>query len=127
MPFSIAISPYRTPFLKNWWLRIFLLVFLIVWADSLIGTSDIANWLLANSLVIIFVIGSLIAYRYYQFSELSLLLITLYLCLHVYGAKHSYAENPFGFWLQDVFNWERNHYDRIVHFAFGFFLAYPMR
>jgi putative membrane protein len=23
--------------------------------------------------------------------------------------------------------WERNHYDRIVHFSFGFLLAYPMR
>ena len=127
MPFTIAISPERIPFKKNWWIKIFLLIFLIVWADSLIGTSNIANWLLENSLVIIFVVASFFAYRWYQFSDLSLLLITLYLCLHVYGSKHSYAENPFGFWLQDVFNWERNHYDRIVHFAFGFFLAYPMR
>jgi putative membrane protein len=32
-----------------------------------------------------------------------------------------------GFWLQDQFHWSRNHYDRIVHFSFGFLLAYPMR
>jgi len=47
--------------------------------------------------------------------------------LHVYGAKYTYAENPFGYWLKDYFSLERNHYDRIVHFSFGFLLAYPMR
>lgn len=127
MPFSTAISTFRIPFGKNLWMKIFLLVFLAVWIDSFIGTTDVMNWLLENALVILFVIGSLIAYRKYQFSDLSLLLVCLYLCLHIYGSKHSYAENPLGFWLQDQFNWSRNHYDRIVHFGFGFLLAYPMR
>lgn len=127
MSFTIAISPHRVPFAKNWWLKIFLLLFLIVWADSLIGTTDFSNWLLENLLVFVFIIASVWGYRKYQFSDLSILLIFMYLCLHVYGSKHTYAENPLGFWLQDVFNWERNHYDRIVHFSFGFLLAYPMR
>lgn len=39
----------------------------------------------------------------------------------------TYAENPFGFWLQDLLDTKRNHYDRIVHFSFGLLLAYPMR
>ena len=127
MPFTVAISKNRIPFRKNVWIKIFIAVFLIVWADSLIGTSDLPNWLLENSLVIIFLVFLLWSYKRYQFSDLSFLLICLFLCLHVYGSKHSYAENPFGFWLQDKFNWERNHYDRIVHFGFGFLLAYPMR
>ena len=127
MSFTIAISPRRVPFAKNWWMKIFLLLFLIVWVDSLIGTTDFSNWLLENLLVFVFVIASLWGYRKYQFSDLSILLICVYLCLHVYGSKYTYAENPLGFWLQDVFNWERNHYDRIVHFSFGFLLAYPMR
>jgi putative membrane protein len=29
--------------------------------------------------------------------------------------------------LQEWFGFERNHYDRIVHFAFGLLIAYPMR
>lgn len=58
---------------------------------------------------------------------MSYLLICVYLCLHVYGSKHTYAENPFGYWLQDTLGTSRNHYDRIVHFSFGFLLAYPMR
>jgi len=66
-------------------------------------------------------------YRKRQFSDLSYLLMFVYLCLHVYGAMHTYAENPFGYWLMETFDLGRNHYDRIVHFSFGFLLAYPMR
>ncbi len=39
------------------------------------------------------------------------------------GGKYTYAEVPFGFWLQDLFGFARNHYDRIGHFAQGFIPA----
>lgn len=39
------------------------------------------------------------------------------------GAHYTYAETPLGFWLQDVFDFSRNHYDRIGHIAQGFFPA----
>ncbi len=127
MPFSLAISSYRTPFFKNYWLWIFLTVFAGIWINTFVGTTDINNWLLENTLTFLFVLFLLISYRKYQFSDLSYLLVCVYLCLHVYGSKYTYAENPFGYWLKDVFATERNHYDRIVHFSFGFLLAYPMR
>jgi putative membrane protein len=66
-------------------------------------------------------------YKKFIFSDLSYLLVCIYLCLHVYGSKYTYAENPFGYWLKDALDLSRNHYDRIVHFSFGFLLAYPMR
>jgi putative membrane protein len=75
-------------------------------------------------LCLLFLIFSI---KRYQFSDLSYLLLCIYLCLHVYGSKYTYADNPFGYWLQDVFGSSRNHYDRIVHFSFGFLLAYPIR
>jgi putative membrane protein len=127
MGFTNAISQTRTPFKSNRWLQSFGAIFLTVWVSTAIGTSDVINWLLENFLVILF-LGFLIAtFRKYQFSDLTYLLICVYLCLHVYGSKYTYAENPFGYWLQEVMGWERNHYDRIVHFSFGFLLAYPMR
>jgi putative membrane protein len=127
MPFTNAISVSRTNLYVNRWLQLFILVFFSIWTSTLIGTSDISNWLLENALVFMFLIFLVVTYRYYQFSDLSYLLICVYLCLHVYGSKYTYAENPFGYWLQETFNMERNHYDRIVHFSFGFLLAYPMR
>jgi putative membrane protein len=127
MSFTIAISKDRVPFKKNIWLLAFIAVFAFVWSNSLIGTTDTANWLLENTLSFIFVGFIIITFRKHQFSDLSYLLICIYLCLHVYGSKYTYAENPFGYWLQDVLHLSRNHYDRIVHFCFGFLLAYPMR
>lgn len=127
MPFTIAISNYRTPFRSNPWLWAFVLLFLALWTNTFLGTSDINNWLLENTLTILFLIFLVYSYRKFQFSDLSYLLIFVYLCLHVYGAKYTYAENPLGYWLKDVFHSNRNHYDRIVHFSFGFLLAYPMR
>jgi putative membrane protein len=67
------------------------------------------------------------SYRRYQFSDTRYLLICIYRCLHVYGSKYTYAENPLGYWLKNLLHWQRNHYDRMVHFKFGFLLAYPMR
>jgi len=127
MPFTIAISKTRTAFRKNYWLQLFMIVFLAIWASTLIGTSDINNWHLENMLTILFLLFLVFSYRKYVFSDTSYLLICIYLCLHVYGSKYTYAENPLGYWLQDVFHTSRNHYDRIVHFSFGFLLAYPMR
>ena len=127
MNFTIATFKKRVPFKKNQWLWIFLGVFISVWINSFVGTTDAVNWCLENTLTVIFFVFLIATFRRYQFSDLSYLLICIYLCLHVYGAKYTYAENPFGYWLQDVFGSSRNQYDRIVHFSFGLLLAYPMR
>ena len=127
MAFTIAISKNRTPLKKNIWLQIFIVFFLINWANSYIGNTDTANWVLENTLVFLFLGFLAFNYKKFQFSDLSYLLVCVYLCLHVYGSKYTYAENPFGYWLKNALDLSRNHYDRIVHFSFGFLLAYPMR
>ncbi len=127
MKFSTAISAYRTPFKDNKWLWIFIVLFSAVWVSTFIGTTDLNNWFLENALTFLSLIFIVATFKRFQFSDLSYLLIFIYLCLHVYGSKYTYAENPLGYWLQDIFHTERNHYDRIVHFSFGFLLAYPMR
>lgn len=127
MPFSVAVSTFRTPVKKNYWLIAFIVLFFALWISTLVGTSDLSNWFLENTLTFIFLIFLFVTYKKYQFSDLSYLLIFVYICLHVYGAKYTYAENPLGYYLQDLFHTKRNHYDRIVHFSFGFLLAYPMR
>ncbi len=127
MKFSNAISDFRVPFTKNPLLITMTILFLALWTSTLVGTTDLSNWFLENALVFI-ALGTLsLTYGRMKFSDLSYLLLFVYLCLHVYGAMYTYAENPYGYWLMDVFDLERNHYDRIVHFSFGFLLAYPMR
>ncbi len=127
MMFTTASSPARTPIGKNTLLKAFLGAFLLVWAYSFIGTTDRANWITENALTILFIGGLALTHRRFKFSDASYTLMFVYILLHIYGAMNTYAENPLGYWLQDLFSTERNHYDRIVHFSFGFLLAYPMR
>ena len=127
MAFTIAISKERTHLKNNIWQKTFIVFFLVNWINSYVGNTDTANWILENTLVFIFLGFLIFTYKKFIFSDLSYLLICIYLCLHVYGSKYTYAENPFGYWLKDAFDLSRNHYDRIVHFSFGFLLAYPMR
>ena len=106
---------------------LFFLVFAVVWIDSFIGTTDVSNWYIENTLTVISMLFLIFTYKRYRFSNFSYLLICIFLCLHAYGSKYTYAGNTFGFWLQDVFGSPRNQYDRIVHFSFGFLLYYPMQ
>lgn len=127
MKFSNAISDYRMPFRKNPLLIAMAILFFALWTYTLVGTTNLSNWILENALVFIALGALIVTYKRMKFSDLTYLLLFVYLCLHVYGAMYTYAENPFGFWLMDSFDLGRNHYDRIVHFSFGFLLAYPMR
>jgi putative membrane protein len=127
MQFSTAHSPERIPFLKNRLLISYIAIFFLIWISTLIGTSDIKNWIMENTLVIIFLSVLALTYRKFTFCDLTYTFIFVYLSLHIYGAMYTYAENPFGYWMKDTFHFQRNHYDRMVHFSFGFMLAYPMR
>lgn len=99
----------------------------LLWLVTAIEPFDRHDWLLEN--VLVFVYGTLLVltYRRFTFSNRSYFLFTVFMSLHLVGAHYTYAETPVGFWLQDVFDLERNHYDRIVHFSFGLLIAYPLR
>jgi putative membrane protein len=127
MKFTLAESVTRVLFPKNIWLTGYIMLFFVLWLSTFIGTSDYNNWWIENTLTILSLLFLALTYKKYVFSDLSYLFIFIFLCLHVYGSKYTYAENPLGYWLQDIFNTERNHYDRIVHFGFGFLLTYPFQ
>ncbi len=127
MQFTTANSVVRTPFKEHLLLKIYAAVFVLIWLYTYVYTTDVANWWTENALTILFVGGLSMSYRKFKFSDLSYTLMFVYIILHVFGAMHTYAENPFGYWLKDTLGLERNPYDRIVHFSFGFLLAYPMR
>jgi putative membrane protein len=127
MTFSTASDSIRVPFAQNTLLKAFLAVFFVIWTWTFLRTTDHANWITENVLTMVFIGGLCFGYRKFRFSDLSYTLMFVYILLHIYGAMYTYAENPFGYWLQDRMQGDRNHYDRIVHFSFGFLLAYPMR
>jgi putative membrane protein len=115
------------PFIVNHPLQGMLLWLVLLWVITAIDPFNRHDWLLENLLVFIYGFLLVITYRRFAFSNLSYGLFTVFLSLHLVGAHYTYAETPLGFWLQDLFDLERNHYDRIVHFSFGLLIAYPFR
>lgn len=99
----------------------------LLWIVLAIAPRDRQDWLLENLLVLAAVVTLVATYRRFQFSTTSYLLITAFLSLHAVGAHYTYAEVPFGFWLQQTFDLSRNPFDRLVHFSYGLLLAYPLR
>ena len=105
-----------------------LLVWLFaLWVAMAIAPFNRGDWLLENLLVFFYAALLIGSYRRFRFSSLSYGLFGVFLSLHLVGAHYTYAETPFGFWLQEAFDLSRNHYDRIVHFCFGLLIAYPFR
>lgn len=127
MAFSRASTEERKLFKDNILLKILSFLVLIYWASTFLFTPNRANWYTENALTILAMLVLFVTYKKFKFSDLSYTLFSIYLLLHMYGAEYTYAENPFGFWLRDFFALNRNYYDRIVHFSFGFLLTYPMR
>ncbi len=112
--------------MKKYYLLL-IVVFLAVWTWAAIAPKHQADWFLENLLVFFFVPLIIATGRYFRLSAISYTLLTLFMCLHVIGSHYTYAEVPFGYTLQQWLGAERNMYDRIVHFGFGFLLAYPIR
>lgn len=104
-----------------------LLFYGLFWSWLAVAPVDRRDWLLENLLSLTLVVILVFTYRRFRFSLTSYCLIGLFLTFHAIGSHYTYAEVPFGFWLQDLFVLSRNPFDRIAHFAYGALLAYPVR
>jgi putative membrane protein len=124
---TTASTAQPVPFRNNRFLHRLCAIFLIVFIISAIHPVMMADWVLENLLVLVFAGVLAATYRKLALSELSYLLVFLYLCMHEWGAHHKYANVPIGEWMRTIFHTVRNDYDRVVHFAFGLLLAYPER
>ena len=94
---------------------------ILVWSG--VAPHDRFTWYLEVAPVLI---GApiLVALRHrFRLTPLVYTLLWIHAVILMVGGKYTYAEVPFGFWLQDAFGFSRNHYDRIGHFAQGFIPA----
>ena len=108
---------------------------LLLWTPLAISPWYRHDWLLENALLVLGVAVLAATWRRHAFSRASYVLIFLFTCLHTVGAHYTYAEVPYDAWMQSLtgrtFNsmvgWQRNNFDRVVHFCYGLLLAYPVR
>jgi putative membrane protein len=100
-----------------------------VWAA--IRPIDRQAWALENALVACVLALLFLTYRKLPLSRFSYGFIFVFLCLHEIGSHYTYEKVPYdrvlGFSINGALGWERNNYDRLIHFAYGLLLAYPIR
>ena len=109
--------------------------FTAVWLALAIAPRYRADWALENVLVVLAVLALALTHRRFSLSRASYTLIVLFLSIHAVGAHYTYSEVPYDAWvtaltgrsLDTALGWRRNNFDRIVHFAYGLLLAYPVR
>jgi putative membrane protein len=121
------MDPPSKPVSQNRFLQILAACYVVLWILLAIDPLDRQDWFLENILVFVTVAVIVATYRWFRFSNLSYALITIFLAVHAIGAHYTYAKVPAGFWLRDWLHLSRNHYDRIIHFGFGFLLLYSLR
>ena len=104
-----------------------LITYGLFWIGLAIAPVDRQDWFLENLLAVALVAVLVLTYRRFAFSLPAYSLILAFLLLHAVGAHYTYSEVPFGFWLKDTLALSRNPFDRLVHFAYGLLLVYPLR
>lgn len=118
--------------------RYFLILSVIygaIWLALAIDPHDRSDWALENVLVVVAALLLVFSYRRLLLSRISYTLIFAFLALHAVGSHWTYSLVPYdaafesmtGYSFNGLMGWDRNQYDRIVHFAYGLLLAYPMR
>lgn len=117
------------------YLSILVVLYAIAWTVLAIEPIDRHDWMLENALVLLALIALGSSYRVLPLSRISYTLIFLFLCLHAVGSHYTYSLVPYDDWFRaltgvsfdESMGWERNHFDRLVHFSYGLLLAYPIR
>jgi putative membrane protein len=93
----------------------------MIW--SAIAPTDRLTWFMEVIWVFLAVPLIALTWRRFPLTRLLCILIVLHMILLMVGGHYTYAKVPGGLWIQEWLQLERNHYDRLGHFAQGFIPA----
>lgn len=102
---------------------ILLVLFIIGLVASAINPHDYFTWILE---VFPAITGALLltsTFKKFQFSDVTYILILIHCYILFVGGHYTYAEVPLFDWIKEVFQQDRNNYDKVGHFAQGFIPA----
>ncbi|MCJ7556831.1 MAG: DUF2238 domain-containing protein [Gammaproteobacteria bacterium] len=100
---------------------------LLAMAVSAYQPFDRATWYLEVAPVLIVIPVLWFTYARFPLTNLLYILITIHALILIVGGHYTYARVPLGFWVQDMLDLARNHYDRLGHVAQGFIPAMVAR
>ena len=110
------------------------IIVLMVMILASINPLEWSSYLLHQAGTLIFLVMLVVLYRYWHISARAYVLATLFLLIHIIGARYLYSYVPYDDWTQQLFGislsewfgWQRNMYDRLVHFSYGLLLFSAM-
>ncbi len=105
--------------MKLTWLAVFFLC--LTW--SAINPNDYFTWFLEVLPALIGLAVLALTYDTFKLTSLAYSLILLHCIILMIGGHYTYAQVPLFDWLKEAFDWQRNNYDKIGHFAQGFIPA----
>ena len=105
--------------MKTIWIIIFFAV--LIWSG--INPKDQFTWLLEVLPALIGIIILTFTYNRFRLTTLTYILILIHSIILMVGGHYTYAEVPLFDWLKDVFELNRNNYDKVGHLAQGFIPA----
>jgi len=116
-------------------LRSLMAIFAVLWLGLAISPLDRGTWLLENALLVATTATLATTWRRMPLSTVSCVLLFVFFCLHAIGAHFTYSLVPYdeafrslsGWSLNELLGFSRNHYDRLVHLAYGLLLFLPIR
>ncbi len=101
-------------------------IYLVFWAVMAIDPLYPDDWFLENILVFVSVPVIVWLDRRYGFSTESVLYLFIFMMLHAVGSHYTYSHVPLFNALWESLELSRNHFDRVVHFLFGYLFMLPM-
>jgi putative membrane protein len=97
-------------------------VLMVVFLATLFTTPEgKVNWLMEVGPGLFGMIALAIAFPKFPMTRLVYVAVFIHVLILVYGGFYTYAKAPLGEWAREAFGFQRNHYDRVGHFSFGFF------
>ena len=101
-------------------------IYLLFWAAMAVDPLYPDDWFLENLLVFISVPLIVWLDRRYGFSDESALYIFFFMMLHAVGSHYTYSHAPIFNVVWETLDVSRNHFDRVVHFLFGYLFMLPL-
>lgn len=99
-------------------------LYLAWFAVLAIHPYDRVTWFSENLGIVLIVAFLALTFRWFRFSNLAYLLMSVLIFLHTLGGHYTFERVPFGF-ITGLFGFARNNFDRVAHFSVGFY-AYPL-
>lgn len=115
--------PEQSNTMRNAWTGVFLAV--LVWSG--IGPHDYLTWFLEVAPAIIGGVVLWMTRDSFRLTALAYVLILVHCIILMVGGHYTYAEVPLFDWIGEIFDHERNNYDKVGHLAQGFIPAIVAR